>query len=135
VLGERAVLASLFADAGLPGAKLVSRPGTGRFPCIRPLVEADLGRGSPLMGVVQDEEGIRAILAEAEVVLAPHLDAPGAVVLASPGHLVSDAGARARRVRPRSDAGPPRASPPAKTEAHGRQRPRSGKDLRRRNST
>jgi len=88
VLGDRQELARLFASAGLPAAKISTHPGTGRFPSIRTMVEADLRGWMPLVGIVLDDELIETILVEAETALARFRASDGSVVFETPAHIV-----------------------------------------------
>lgn len=89
VLGDTRVLLQLFESAGIHGATVQTRRGTGRFPSIRVMVGADLRGWLPVMGVVLPEELIERMLDEAEVVLAPYVRPDGSVEFDSPGHIVS----------------------------------------------
>jgi SAM-dependent methyltransferase len=89
VLGDTRALAQLFESAGIRGATVQTRRGTGRFPSVRVMVGADLRGWLPVMGVVLPEELIERMLDEAEVVLAQYVQPEGSVEFESPGHIVS----------------------------------------------
>jgi SAM-dependent methyltransferase len=76
-LGDSAALSALFRDAGVAGAAVSTHRGTGRFPSIRVLVEADLRGWLPLVGIVLPEDRIARILAQAENVLRSYLTSDG----------------------------------------------------------
>ena len=88
-LGDRGDLADLFESAGLGSPEITSHTGTGRFPNIRTMVEADLRGWLPIMGVDLTEDQIENVLAEAENVLAGFVEPNGDVVFDSPAHIVA----------------------------------------------
>lgn len=92
VLGDRAELAALFAAAGMSSASIATSTGTGRFPSIRVMVEADLRGWLPIMGVYLTEQQIEQILRQAEEDLGPYLCDDGSVEFESSAHIVSVAG-------------------------------------------
>jgi SAM-dependent methyltransferase len=87
VLGDRARLAAVFADAGMDAVELVTRDGTAAFPGIRTMVEADLRGWLPVMGVNLPEELIQAILGEAEHALRSYATADGKVTFEVHAHI------------------------------------------------
>jgi SAM-dependent methyltransferase len=89
VLGDRQVLTALFADAGMPGARIATVPGTAEFPSARTLVEADLRGWLPVMGVTLSEPAIARILEEADDVLRDCVTLEGTARFASPAHVVA----------------------------------------------
>ena len=89
VLGNTDDLTRLFEDAGAESVSISSHNGTGRFPSVRIMVDADLRGWLPVMGVLLDEETIATILDEAESVLAGYVDGNGEVVFNAPGNIVS----------------------------------------------
>jgi SAM-dependent methyltransferase len=89
VLGGRKELAELFASVGAPSVEITTYNGTGRFPNLQSMVEADLRGWLPVMGVDLSEDLIRRILDEAEHALARHVTAQGTVEFDSPGHVVT----------------------------------------------
>ncbi|HEY8258684.1 MAG TPA: methyltransferase domain-containing protein [Gemmatimonadales bacterium] len=85
VMGEGSRLADLFHAAGISGATVGLRPGRGRFPSIRSMVEVDVRDWLPLVGIVLDDGVIEEILAEAETALKRFVVQEGAgVTFASP---------------------------------------------------
>jgi len=89
VLGDREKLKSLFESAGVKSIGISTIVGTGRFPSVRSMVEADLRGWLPLMGVVLEEPLIQRIVAEAETALAQYVTPGGRVVFDSPAHIVT----------------------------------------------
>jgi ubiquinone/menaquinone biosynthesis C-methylase UbiE len=89
VLGNRADLATLFADAGFTSAEITTDRGTGKFPSIRTMVEADLRGWLPLMGVDLTEDEIARILLDAEPALRAYAREDGQAVFEVSAHLVA----------------------------------------------
>lgn len=89
VLGDADALAKLFEDADADSVAVTTRRGTARFPSVRTMVEADLRGWLPVMGVVLDEDLIRAILDEAEDELDAYVKADGTVAFDLPAHIVT----------------------------------------------
>lgn len=89
VLGDTTELQELFVAAGVADVEVVTHVGTGRFPSIRTMVEADLRGWLPVMGVVLDEETIENVLLEAEEALARYLTRSGAVEFDAPAHIAT----------------------------------------------
>lgn len=89
VLGNMGEVIDLLESAGVDSVMAATCKGTGRFPSVRAMVEADLCGWLPIMGVVLDEPTIAAILAEAEVVLAEFVAPNGEIVFESSAHIVS----------------------------------------------
>jgi SAM-dependent methyltransferase len=88
-LGDRRELATLFADAGVEAVEVSTRGGTGRFPSIRVMVEADLRGWLPVMGIVLPDEQITGILEEAEDALGRYVAADGTVCFDTAAHIVT----------------------------------------------
>jgi hypothetical protein len=88
-LGERNVLASVFAAAGFADARIETYDGHSRFPDIRTLVEADLRGWLPVMGVILRDDQIEQIVAHAERALQAYLTPDGSVSFLSPAHVVT----------------------------------------------
>jgi ubiquinone/menaquinone biosynthesis C-methylase UbiE len=80
VLGDREELAALLEDAGVGAVDIESRQGTGRFPSVRTMVEADLRGWLPAVGVSLDEDLFSRILDEADQALGPHVTVDGGKV-------------------------------------------------------
>lgn len=89
VLGERRDLEALFTGVPQCPVTISTHKGTGRFPSIRSMVEADVRGWLPVMGVVLPEDLISRILTEAEDALSPYLAEDGRVVFDSPAHIVA----------------------------------------------
>ncbi len=62
VLGDRAALASLFAEAGAVSTSVTTHRGTARFPSIRVVLEADLRGWLPMVGIALTEDTIDRVL-------------------------------------------------------------------------
>lgn len=89
VLGDRDSLAALFSEAGAHGTEVWTHAGTGRFPSIRAMVEADIRGWLPLVGVVLPEDVIGRVLDEAEAILAPYVTPEGTVEFPTSAHVVT----------------------------------------------
>jgi SAM-dependent methyltransferase len=83
-LGDPDELESLFEAAGLAAPSITSITGSGSFPGVRAMVEADLRGWLPVMGVELDEPTIARILDEAPTALAPWVSEGGRVEFPSP---------------------------------------------------
>jgi SAM-dependent methyltransferase len=88
VLGDRQELIALFSKAGMPSAEITTHHGTGRFPSIRTMVEADLRGWLPVMGVFLTEDEIGRVLQEAEHALKSYATRDGRVAFDLSAHLV-----------------------------------------------
>ena len=88
-LGDTTQLRELFSAAGFSAAVVSTYTGTGRFPSIRTMIEADLRGWLPLVGINLEDELIERILAEAETALAPYRQADGTVAFGTPAHIVA----------------------------------------------
>ena len=88
VLGDRRDLEALFKDAGIGSVEIATHRGTGRFPNVRSMVEADLKGWLPVMGIALPERQIRQILEEAEQVLSPYVGEQGRVSFDLTAHIV-----------------------------------------------
>jgi SAM-dependent methyltransferase len=86
-LGDRAVLEGTFAAAEIPLSSLITQAGTGQFPSIRAMVDADLSGWLPITGVRLEPQMIERILTEAESVFQQYLTSDGTVRFASPAHI------------------------------------------------
>ena len=80
VLGDPERLAGLCAAAGITGARVALRPGRGRFPSIRTMVEVDVRDWLRIVGVTLDEDLVERILRESETALRPFLTVDGSGV-------------------------------------------------------
>ncbi len=88
-LGDRDELVELFAGAGVESVEIRTHRGTGRFPSVQAMVEADLRGWLPLWGIHLGEDQIRQIIHEAERELHPYVVAQGRVEFDSPAHIVA----------------------------------------------
>ena len=88
-LGDRQELEALFEDAGLHSFHIETRVGTGRFPSVRVMVEADLRGWLPLMDVELSEPQIEEILKAAEGALRGFVRPNGEIVFDSPAHIIT----------------------------------------------
>jgi SAM-dependent methyltransferase len=73
VFGDPKRMAELCAAAGIKGAQVAMRPGRGRFPSIRTMVEVDVRDWLQIVGVTLEEGLIEKILRESETALRPFL--------------------------------------------------------------
>lgn len=89
VLGDIDGLSELFTIPGLESVEIETHCGTGRFPSIQAIVEADLRGWLPLMGVNLSEDLISRILTESEQVLAKYVIEDGTVSFDAPAHVVT----------------------------------------------
>lgn len=89
VLGDRKDLLALFEDAGVSSVAIETHGGTGRFPSVKAMVEADLRGWLPVMGVVLKEEQIQHVLTEAENALGRYVTAQGDVAFDVSAHIVT----------------------------------------------
>jgi SAM-dependent methyltransferase len=87
-LGDKKILAALFADCGVVSAEITTHHGVAQFPNIRTMVEADLRGWLPVMGVFLTEDQIDSILFEADHVLNPFTIADGRVNFQLSAHIV-----------------------------------------------
>lgn len=89
VLGDTDLLAAIFAEAGIPETTVNAEVGTGRFPDIRTMLEADVRGWLPVAGIEIDEPAIAEILRAGQRELARFVVADGSVAFASPAHIVT----------------------------------------------
>lgn len=89
VLGDTDLLAAIFAEAGIPEATVTTEVGTGRFPDIRTMLEADVRGWLPVAGIEIGEPTIAEILRAGQRELAGFVVADGSVAFASPAHIVT----------------------------------------------
>lgn len=86
-LGDPATVQALAADANIPDARVVTHPGSARFPSLDWWITAD-GKGWLLERWV-DDSGLERLLAKAKVALAEYVTADGRVEFAMPAHVLS----------------------------------------------
>jgi ubiquinone/menaquinone biosynthesis C-methylase UbiE len=89
VLGDKSELGKMFSEVGANSIEVTTHPGTGLFPSIRVMVEADLRGWLPVIGVILAEEQISQILNEAETALAAYATINGQVRFDLSAHIVS----------------------------------------------
>ncbi|HEX8695704.1 MAG TPA: methyltransferase domain-containing protein [Longimicrobium sp.] len=88
-LGDPRALASLFAEAGVPGAQVATLAGTARFPSLDAWLFTEV-KGWVLADEVSDAE-FQRLRREAEKVLGRFAAGDGTVVLEAPAHVVTAA--------------------------------------------
>ncbi|ERN42924.1 methylase involved in ubiquinone/menaquinone biosynthesis [Rubidibacter lacunae KORDI 51-2] len=88
-LGARSDLEKLFGEAGVSSVAIATHKGTGHFPSVKIMVEADLRGWLPVMGIFLDEEQIQSILVEAETALDRYVTAKGSVEFDVSAHIVT----------------------------------------------
>jgi SAM-dependent methyltransferase len=76
-LGNKEDLATLIHESGVTAPDITSRTGTGLFPSVRAMVEADLRGWLPVMGVHLADDEILGILDQAEQALGRYATADG----------------------------------------------------------
>lgn len=87
VLGDKAELAELFAQAKIPGAEIVTRIGTARFKSIERWVHTDV-KGWTLADLINDDQ-YEQLRRAAEHELAVFAGPDGSVTFPAPGHIVT----------------------------------------------
>jgi len=87
VLGDQAELAGLFADSGIPGARVTLHEGWIRFPSVKEFIRIEVN-GSPLAGMVSDDV-MQALAAESERALAEFVVPSGEIVMPMDAHIVT----------------------------------------------
>jgi ubiquinone/menaquinone biosynthesis C-methylase UbiE len=87
VLGDPRLLQRLFAEAGIPKAKIVHHAGTARFPSLRSWMYTDI-RGWTMADMIDDEQFER-LCREAEQVLKPYVAADGTVAFNIPAYIIT----------------------------------------------
>jgi SAM-dependent methyltransferase len=88
-IGDRRILATLFADCGITSADITTHSGVAQFPSIRTMVEADLRGWLPVMGVLLMEQQIDRILSEADQALGDYTTADGRAMFPLSAHIVA----------------------------------------------
>jgi len=86
LLGDRALLASIFRDAGIPDIEVQVAPVTSRYPSIEQWLYTD-ARGWTLAALI-DDAGYERLLAEAKVALAEFVKEDGTVASPAPALFV-----------------------------------------------
>jgi SAM-dependent methyltransferase len=90
-LGDRPVLSSVFADAGILDAQITTRRGTAHFPSIESWIYTEI-RGWTLADVLDDAQFER-LLREARTALQRFIGVDGTVTFDAPAHIVTVTGA------------------------------------------
>lgn len=88
-LGDPQTLADLFDAAGMPAATIATVVGTGRFPDIRAMVEAELKGWMPVVGINLSQDDIDRLVDQAQAALEPFTMPDGTVRFDSPAHIVT----------------------------------------------
>ena len=88
-LGDADELAALCAGAGLASPRIVTLPGTARFPSVAAWVRAEVLGWLPIAGLVLPEDEVRVIAAEASHVLARFASVAGMLEFPAPAHVVT----------------------------------------------
>jgi SAM-dependent methyltransferase len=87
VLGDRAELAGLVADGGIPDAAVTLHEGSIRFPSVTEFVRVEV-KGSPLADMV-DDEAMQALAEESETALTEFVAPSGEIVMPMDAHVVT----------------------------------------------
>jgi ubiquinone/menaquinone biosynthesis C-methylase UbiE len=87
VLGDQAELAKLYADSGIPGARVTLHEGSIRFPSVQEFVRTEV-KGSPLAEMVSDDV-VRSLAAESEAALAEFVVPSGEIIMPIDAHIVT----------------------------------------------
>jgi SAM-dependent methyltransferase len=87
VLGDKAELAKLYADSGIPGAKVTLHEGSIRFPSVQEFIRIEV-KGSPLAEVVSDDV-MQSLAAESEDALVQFVVPSGEIVMPMDAHIVT----------------------------------------------
>jgi SAM-dependent methyltransferase len=86
-LGDTRDLRALFAEAGVPSARIMTLTGTARFPSVESWIYTDV-RGWTLADVLDDAQFDR-LLGEAKVELGSFVTTDGTVVFDAPAHVAT----------------------------------------------
>jgi SAM-dependent methyltransferase len=87
VLGDRAELAGLVVDGGIPDAAVTLHEGSIRFPSVTEFVRVEV-KGSPLADMV-DDEAMQALSEESETALTEFVAPSGEIVMPMDAHVVT----------------------------------------------
>jgi SAM-dependent methyltransferase len=87
VLGDPAELAELYADSGIPGAKVTLHEGSIQFPSVTEFIRIEV-KGSPLAGMLGDD-AMQALAAESEDALGAFVAPSGEIVMPMDAHIVT----------------------------------------------
>jgi len=86
-LGDTGELGSLFARAGVAGARIDTLAGTARFPSLDAWIRTNV-RGWSFSELVDDEQ-LEALVREAQRGMARFVEPDGSIAFSAPAHLVS----------------------------------------------
>jgi SAM-dependent methyltransferase len=87
VLGDRAGLAKLYEDSGIPGADIAVHAGSIRFASVKEFVRIEV-KGSPLADLLSDSE-MQELASESEEALAAFVTPSGETVMPMDAHIVT----------------------------------------------
>lgn len=87
VLGDRAELATLLVDSGIPDANIALHDGSIRFPSVREFIRIEV-KGSPLADMLSDDE-MEALAVESERALAEFVVPSGEIIMPMGAHIVT----------------------------------------------
>jgi SAM-dependent methyltransferase len=87
VLGDPAELGELYADSGIPGAKVTLHEGSIQFPSVAEFIRIEVN-GSPLADMLSDD-AMQALAAESEDALVEFVVPSGAIVMPMDAHIVT----------------------------------------------
>ena len=87
VLGDPAELGKLYADSGIPGAKVTLHEGSIQFPSVTEFIRIEV-KGSPLADMLSDD-AMQALAAESEHALVEFVVPSGAIAMPMDAHIVT----------------------------------------------
>jgi SAM-dependent methyltransferase len=87
VLGDPAELGKLYADSGIPGAKVTLHEGSIQFPSVTEFIRIEV-KGSPLADMLSDD-AMQALAAESEDALVEFVVPSGEIVMPMDAHIVT----------------------------------------------
>lgn len=87
VLGDRAELAKLFVESGIPNANVTLHEGSIRFPSVREFIRIEV-KGSPLADMLSDD-AMGALAVESERALAEFVVPSGEIIMPMDAHIVT----------------------------------------------
>jgi ubiquinone/menaquinone biosynthesis C-methylase UbiE len=87
VIGDRAELAKLFVDSGIPAAEVSLQAGSIRFASVKEFIRIEV-KGSPLANLLSDD-AMEALAAESESSLAEFVLHSGEIVMPMNAHIVT----------------------------------------------
>lgn len=87
-LGDTDALRRIFIEAGVANVNIVTHEGSGNFPSVQVMIEADLRGWLPVVGVILSEEEIHQIIAESTDALSDYVEPDKSVVFPMSAHIV-----------------------------------------------